>query len=134
VRRTIERGAEFMLKHHIYKRSHDLTRLAKPGWKRFGFPRMYQTDVLEVLLLLLELGYRDARMHDAIELVRSQRAADGRFLLRDSMNGKLWVDIESLAKPSKWVTLHALRALSIAEHFKQGAEGLHSEAGGETWC
>lgn len=31
VRRTIERGVEFMLKHHIYKRSHDLARLAKPG-------------------------------------------------------------------------------------------------------
>ena len=115
VRRTIARGAEFMLKHHIYKRSHDLTQIAKPGWKRFGFPRMYQTDVLEVLLLLLELGYRDARMHDAIELVRSQRAADGRFLLRDSMNGKLLVNVENLGKPSKWVTLHALRSLRAAD-------------------
>jgi hypothetical protein len=114
VQRTIARGAEFMLEHHIYKRSHDLIRIAKPGWKRFGFPRMYQTDVLEVLLLLLELGYRDARMHDALELVRSQRTADGRFLLRDSMNGKLLVNVESLGKPSKWVTLHALRSLRAA--------------------
>jgi hypothetical protein len=72
---------------------------------------MYQTDVLEILLWLLELGYRDPRMQDAIELVRSQRPADGRFLLRDTMNGKLRVDIESMGKPSKWVTLHALRAL-----------------------
>lgn len=111
VGRTVRAGAEFMLKHHVYRCSHRLSRVAKPGWKRFGFPRMYQTDVLEVLLLLVNLGYRDPRMQDAIELVRSARGADGRFLMRDSFNGKFLVDIEQQGKPSKWVTLNALRVL-----------------------
>ena len=44
---TIGAGAEYLLRHHIFKRSHDLTKVSKPGWKRFGFPLMYQTDVLE---------------------------------------------------------------------------------------
>ena len=113
VRRTLHAGAQFMLAHHVYKCSHQLSRVAKPGWRRFGFPRMYQSDVLEVVLLLLRLGYRDARMREALELVRSQQQADGRFLLRDSMNGKLLVDIERKGKPSKWVTLQALCALEL---------------------
>ena len=49
VRRTLDQGSEFMLRHHVHKRSHDLTRVSKPGWKRFSFPLMYQTDVLEIL-------------------------------------------------------------------------------------
>jgi hypothetical protein len=31
--------------------------------------------------------------------------------MENSLNGKMWVDIEEKKKPSKWVTLRALRAL-----------------------
>ena len=50
VQRTIAAGAEFLLRHHVHRRSHDLAQDSKPGWRRFGFPLMYQTDVLEILL------------------------------------------------------------------------------------
>lgn len=50
VKNKIEKGAEYILKHHIYKRSHDLNFVAKPGWLKFGFPLMYQTDVLNIFL------------------------------------------------------------------------------------
>ncbi len=49
VERTLAQGAEFMLHHHVHKRSHDLAKVSKPGWRRLGFPLMYQTDVLEIL-------------------------------------------------------------------------------------
>ncbi len=111
VRRTIEAGAEFLLRHHVYRRSHDLGRVAKPGWTRFGFPRMYQTDVLEIVLLLLGLGYHDERMQEAIDLVQLRRRPDGRWVLQDTFNGKFQVDIEQKGKPSKWITLNALRVL-----------------------
>jgi hypothetical protein len=114
VRRTIEAGAELMLRHHVFKQSHDLERVAKPGWTRFGFPRMYQTDVLDLLLLLLELGYRDQRMQEAIDLVRSREQPDGRWILQDSFNGRFLVNVEKKGKPSKWITLNALRALRQA--------------------
>ena len=112
VSRTIAAAVEYLLRHHVYKRSHDLARVAKPGWTRFGFPRMYQTDVLEVTRLLVELGIRDARMHEALELIESKREPDGRWLLRDTFNGSFLFDIEEKGQPSKWVTLNALRALS----------------------
>ena len=50
VRRTIAAGAEYLLRHHVHKRSHDLTRVSKPSWRRLSFPLMWQTDVLEILL------------------------------------------------------------------------------------
>ncbi|HET6495560.1 MAG TPA: nitrogen fixation protein NifH, partial [Thermoleophilia bacterium] len=53
---TISAGAEFLLRHHVHRRSHDLTRDSRPGWRRFGFPLMYQTDALEILLILTRLG------------------------------------------------------------------------------
>ena len=49
---TISAGAEFFLRHHVHRRSHDLARDSKPGWRRFGFPLMYQTDALEILCIL----------------------------------------------------------------------------------
>ncbi len=75
---------------------------------------MYQTDVLEIVLLLLELGYRDERMLEAIDLVRSRRGPDSRWVLQDTLNGKYHVDIEQKGKPSKWITLNALRVLKDA--------------------
>jgi len=115
VRETIDRAAEFMLIHHVFKRSHNLDRVSKPGWKKFGFPLMYQTDVLEILNLLLGLGYRDSRMREAVELVRSKRGSDGRWLLENSYNPSLLVPIGEKGAPSKWITLNALKALRHAE-------------------
>ena len=114
VRRTIDAGVEFLLRHHVYQRSHDLRQVAKPGWTRFGFPRMYQTDALEIALLLVGLGCRDERLQPAIELVRSRRRPDSRWVLQDTMNGKFQVDIERKGQPSKWITLNALCVLRHA--------------------
>jgi hypothetical protein len=111
VKVVIEKGAEYLLAHHIYKRSHDLSRISKPGWLRFGFPRMYNTDVLEILSIMTDLGYRDKRMQEAVDLVVSKQDAQGRWELEDTFNGRFQVNIERKDKPSKWVTLNALRVL-----------------------
>jgi hypothetical protein len=112
VRRVLDEGAEFVLRHHVHKRSHDLSRDSKPGWKRFGFPLMYQTDVLEILLLLKKLGrVGDERAREARELVASKADAQGRWRLENTFNGKTVVDIETKGEPSRWITLRALQAL-----------------------
>jgi len=113
IREIVARGAEFMLVHHIHKRSHNLDRVSKPGWLRFGFPLMYQTDALEILNILLSLGYRDPRMQEAVDLVASKRGKDGRWKLENSYNDRLLTPIEKKGEPSKWITLHALRAQKL---------------------
>lgn len=108
---TIENGVEYFLRHHVHKRSHALDKVSKPAWRRFGFPRMYQTDILEILRVLTQLGYRDPRMQEAIDLVVSKQDSQGRWKLADTFNGSFQVDIEVKSQPSKWVTLNALRVL-----------------------
>jgi hypothetical protein len=111
VKNTIEIGAEYMLKHHIYKRSHDFNLVAKPGWLKFGFPLMYQTDALEILGILTQLGYRDERMQGAIDILISKQDDQGRWNLENTFNGRFQVNIEQKGKSSKWITLNALRVL-----------------------
>jgi hypothetical protein len=111
VKKTIEKGAEYMLQHRIYKKSHDPSKTSKPGWLHFGFPLMYQTDVLEILGILTKLGYKDNRMQEAVDLVVSKQDEQGRWKLENTFNGKFQVDIEQKGEPSKWITLRALRVI-----------------------
>ncbi len=111
VRRTIEVGAEYFLKHRVFKRSRDLSKIVKPKWVKFGFPTMWDGDTLEVFGILARLGYRDPRMRETVELILSKQDENGRWALENTYNGRFQVDIEKKGRPSKWVTLLALRAL-----------------------
>lgn len=111
VKEAIERGAEFLLLHHLYKRSHNLSKVAKPKWLKLGFPWMWDTDVLEMLGILLKLGCRDSRMREGIDLILSKQDEKGRWILEETYNGRFQVNIERKNKPSKWITFNALRAL-----------------------
>lgn len=111
VKDTIAKGAEYLLAHHIYKRSHDLTQVSKPIWLELGFPTMWNTDALEILNILTKLGYRDKRMQDAVNLVLSKQDDQGKWKLENTFNGRMLVNIEQKDKPSKWITLNALKML-----------------------
>ena len=111
VQRFLGETGEYFLKHRIYKRSHDLSAPGKPFWTRLGFPRMWRFDLLETLDILAGLGIRDERLGDAVELVRSKRNAFGCWPLESSFEGKTLVSLERTGRPSKWVTLFALRTL-----------------------
>jgi len=107
---------EYFLKHHLYKKSHSLEEISRPGWLRLGFPLMYQTDILELLSLFTELGIRDPRLEDALEILREKQTPDGKWLLESSNNGKMLVRIEQKGKPSKWITLQAYQVLEQVIH------------------
>jgi hypothetical protein len=109
VRRTIEQASEYMLKHHIYKRSHDPAQIANIRWINIGFPLNF--DFLGVLLVLSKLGYKDDRMQDAIDLLLTKQNENGRWLLEKTFNGRFQTNIEQKGKESKWITLNALRSL-----------------------
>lgn len=113
LREILRAETEEILENGIYRylRNPDGSRKEKAGWKRFGFPLFYQSDALETLDVLTELGVRDSRMADSIELVVKARNDDGRWILRDTFNGKMICDIEVKNEQSKWITLRALRVL-----------------------
>lgn len=107
----IDEIGEYFLKHHLYKKSHHLEQVSKPGWTKFGFPLMYQTDALELLSLFARLKIHDPRLSDAIELVEKKKNAQGVWKLENSYNDKLLFPIEEKGKDSKWITLRALICL-----------------------
>jgi hypothetical protein len=113
MKKIINRETEKILENrvHRYLRNPDGSRKDKAGWKRFGFPLFYQADLLEVMVTLTRLGIRDERMNEALGIIVEAQQEDGRWHLKDSFNGKMWIDIEKKNKPSKWITLRALYVL-----------------------
>lgn len=111
IRSKMDELADFFLIHHIYKKSHHLEEVAKPGWLKFGFPLMYQTDVLEILALFADIKMYDSRLSEALGVVRAKQTVSGRWNLENTFNGKTTVNIEKKGAPSKWITLRALRVL-----------------------
>jgi len=112
VERAIEVGAEFLLSRDPAVADYPYTERVSSTWFKFGFPLSYWSDVLETTAVLAELGYgNDPRLANALQLVLSKQDAQGRWKLENALNGKMWADIEKKGRPSKWVTLRALRVL-----------------------
>jgi hypothetical protein len=99
--------------HWIAKKPYPPDKLvAKDRWKRFGFPRSYNPDILEAMLALCEVGAPyDPAMEEALELIERKRGPDGRWKMEDSLNGKMQAAVERKGAASKWVTFRALRVL-----------------------
>ncbi len=114
IARALNAGAGFLLSRDPAIADYPMGYAEKPNrsWFKFGYPIGYVTDVLQNLEVLVNLGYRDdPRLAHAIELVRSKRDEQGRWSLEYTYNGKTWVDVEVKGRPSKWVTLRAMRVL-----------------------
>ena len=78
-----------------------------PGWLQLAFPWFYGYNILRGLWVLAQLGYRDERMADALEVLRQKRRSDGRWNLETTPAGRMQADLEKQGEPSKWTTLHA---------------------------
>lgn len=84
----------------------------KQGWLKFGFPLHYNSDVLEAMYALAESGApMSAALDRPLNVIESKMTVEGKWLMENSLNGKMWVDVETLGKPSKWLTYYALRVL-----------------------
>ena len=106
----IHKGAEHMLNHHIHKRSKSPI-LGRFKWLEFGFPLLWSIDALEVLGLLTKLGYKDERMQESMDIMISKQNDEGKWILENTFNGRFQASIERKGKPSKWITLNALKVL-----------------------
>lgn len=87
----------------------------KPGWLRFGYPLSYNSDLLEALAALMEIGEpRQPEFDEAIGVVEAAADGEMRWTMRNTLNGKMYADVERKGQPSKWLTLRALRVLDWA--------------------
>jgi hypothetical protein len=115
VEQALETGAEFLLSRNPVVADYPYTKRVSSTWFKLGFPLSYWSDILETTSNLVNLGYgEDLRLTPALEWIVGKQDEDGRWKLENSLNGKMWVDIETKGKPSKWITLRALSVLQRA--------------------
>jgi hypothetical protein len=115
IQRAIDAGVEFMFSRDLARADYPHHDRISSNWFKFGYPLSYTSDILEALEVLDGLGHaRDPRLANAVEFMVSKQNRQGRWRLEHTLNGKMWVDIEQRGKPSKWVTLRALRVLKAA--------------------
>jgi hypothetical protein len=111
VRAAQARGREFLLAHRLF-RSHRTGEVINPAWTRFSFPPHWHYDILRALDHFQEAGAaRDARLSEAMEILKQRRKRDGRWILQNRYPGKVFFKMEKLGHPSRWNTLRALRVL-----------------------
>ena len=106
------RGEEYLLERGLFRRR-STGELANPAFLELAFPPRYHYDVLRALDYFRDADIKpDARISDAVHLIKSRRQADGRWLLERAYDETLPVPFgESVGEPSRWNTLRALRVL-----------------------
>ncbi|MFC2053394.1 nitrogen fixation protein NifH [Chloroflexota bacterium] len=112
IQEAIQVGTEFLLSRDPAAADYPYTGRVNSTWFKFGFPQSYRCDVLETTAALVELGYGDdPRLINALQFILSKQDSQGRWKMERTLNGKMWVDIEEKGRPSKWITLRALRVM-----------------------
>ena len=136
---STRKGAEFLLKHRVYKSDEDDS-VVLFDFLKMHYPMHYFYDFLHGLRVLTESGVRDdPRMDDAVRVLLAKRLPDGRWPLEGVYRGwrhahaihgletvsrpeereiitEGWgteraIQLEEAGRPSKWITLHALLVL-----------------------
>jgi hypothetical protein len=111
VRAAQRRAREFLLVHRLF-RSHRSGEVIKPAFVRFAFPPRWHYDILRALDYFQAVDApRDARLSEAIDIVRNARREDRRWPLQHTYKGKTYFEMERVGAPSRWNTLRSLRVL-----------------------
>src|SRR5262249_5784921 len=111
VREAQRNGREFLLMHKMF-RSHRTGAIIDPVFLKLAFPPHWHYDILRGLDYFQAVdARRDSRMREAINLVRNSQQADGTWALQHGYAGKTYFVMEQRGKPSRWITLRALRVL-----------------------
>jgi hypothetical protein len=114
IERAIQQGVNFLFGVDPAVADYPTGWSDKPSgnWWKFGFPVFYVTDLLQNVEALVRLGYGDdARLANALSIIREKQDAQGRWPLEYDYSGKTWVSFGVKKQPNKWVTYRALCVL-----------------------
>ena len=110
------RGQEYLLQRRLLHRL-STGEFVDPAFTQLSFPTGYHYDILRALDYLRDAdALADGRATEAVTTLGSKRAADGRWPLENPHPDQLDVGVgETAGKPSRWITLRALRVLRRSE-------------------
>jgi hypothetical protein len=106
------RAQEYLLERRLLRRL-STGEVIDPRWAEFAFPTLWHYDVLRALDYLRAAGVQpDARVEEAVAIVRERCQGDGRWRLdvrhRDTLHEEL---AGAVGEPNRWITLRARRVL-----------------------
>lgn len=110
-------GEEYLLERSLFRRL-STGEPADEQFLSFLHPSRWRYDVLRALdyfcsAAALTTASRDPRLCEAVDHLRSRRLADGTWPVDWKLPGRVWFEVdEGAGKPSRWVTLRAMRVLS----------------------
>jgi hypothetical protein len=109
-------GEEYLLARRLFRRL-STGEPADEEFLAFRYPTRWQYDVLRALDYFRSAAAvtgvaPDQRLGDAIDHVRSRRLETGNWIADRTLPGRVWFEMDDGAgKPSRWVTLRAMRVL-----------------------
>ncbi|SNT65245.1 hypothetical protein SAMN05421812_12113 [Asanoa hainanensis] len=110
------RGEEYLLERGLFRRK-STGAVVDDDWLSFSFPFRWHYDVLRALDYFRATGNPpDARIQEAVDLVRRKQQPDGTWLLENTHPGLVFFSLEAGdGQPSRWNTLRATRVLTWAQ-------------------
>jgi hypothetical protein len=111
-RQARQSGEEFLAERGLFRRR-STGEPADEQFLRFTYPNRWRYDVLRALDYFRSTGAApDPRLGEAVGHVRSRRRQDGTWALDWRPPGRVWFEMDDgVDKPSRWVTLRAMRVL-----------------------
>jgi hypothetical protein len=112
VREARRSGEEYLLERGLIRRK-STGEIIDPAYLDFAFPYYWHYDVLRALDYFRHTGAKpDQRMEEAVEIVRSKRQPDGRWLLDRVHPGRTHFTLDGdVGEANRWNTLRAIRVL-----------------------
>ncbi len=106
------RGQEYLLERRLLRRL-STGEIIDLKWAEFAFPTLWHYDVLRALDYLRAAGVQpDARVEEAVAIVRERRHSDGRWRLDVRHRDTLYEELAGeVGEPNRWITLRARRVL-----------------------
>jgi len=110
-------GQEYLLDRRLLRRLSTgeviKDRKTDQPWTQFAFPPLWHYDVLRALDYLRAARVPpDARVEEAVAIVRERRQDDGRWLLDVRHENTVHEELAGpVGAPNRWITLRALRVL-----------------------
>ena len=119
---TKRKALDFLVKYEIVKANYPRKKKRSNHWFMFGYPRSYQSDILELVSAIVDAGCdkHSQNVKSALNYILSKRLPDGTWKMEYSLNGRMLVDIEKKNKPSKWITYFALKSLYNSKYLDKG--------------
>ncbi len=90
------------------------------------FPNFYKGDFLEILWILKRERVKSEKLFPAIELLKSKKSIDGKWMLERTMNNMV-TSIGKINQPSPFVTQ---RASEVLDYYKKIAPNKTYTSGG----